>query len=78
MEVMVPQCCKLQPLTTQTNKVTNGKSNLLYNVLSCDEDELDVMYEEWRNCTDEFKEVGSLHHHHHHHHYNEKDKVLHG
>jgi len=23
---------------------------------SCDEDELDVMYEEWRNCTDEFKE----------------------
>ena len=40
-------------------------------MFSCDEDELDVMYEEWRNCTDEFKEVGSLHHHlrHHYHKY---------
>jgi len=27
---------------------------------SCDEDELDVMYEEWRNCTDEFKEEYSV------------------
>ena len=29
-------------------------------MFSCDEDELDVMYEEWKNCTDEYKEVKVL------------------
>ena len=29
-------------------------------MFSCDEEERDVMYDEWKNCTDEYKEVKVL------------------